>query len=181
MIPAPGGTVSLASGRRLSFDDVGDPSGRPVFFLHGCPGSRLSRHPDDAIAGRAGVRLISVDRPGYGSSDADPAGDEVTQADDVVALADHLGIGRFAVIAWSSGGPTALALAAEHPDRIEGRGVGRSRIGAAGRVEVVGPAQPVDHQEAGRPVELTADQAVLHDPVHGVEGLAQVASANSAR
>jgi pimeloyl-ACP methyl ester carboxylesterase len=118
MIPAPGGTVSLASGRRLSFDDAGDPSGRPVFFLHGCPGSRLSRHPDDAIAGRAGVRLISVDRPGYGNSDADPASDEVTQADDVVALADHLGVDRFAVIAWSSGGPTALALAAEHPNRI---------------------------------------------------------------
>ncbi|MEY2464089.1 MAG: hypothetical protein QOH64_2227 [Acidimicrobiaceae bacterium] len=118
MIPTPGGTVSLASGRRLSFDDAGDPSGRPVFFLHGCPGSRLSRHPDDAIAGRAGVRLISVDRPGYGNSDADPASDEVTQADDVVALADHLGVDRFAVIAWSSGGPTALALAAEHPNRI---------------------------------------------------------------
>src|SRR3954454_17437896 len=118
MIPAPGGTVPLGGERRLSFADVGDPSGRAVVFLHGCPGSRLSRHPDDSIVARNGVRLISVDRPGYGGSDGDPTSDEGTQAADVVALADHLGLDRFAVLAWSSGGPTALALAAEHPNRV---------------------------------------------------------------
>lgn len=116
--PAPDGTISRPGGRELAYDDVGDPNGRPVVFLHGCPGSRLSRHPDDALAARARVRLVAVDRPGYGRSDADDASDEVTQADDVVALADHLGIDRFAVLAWSSGGPTALALAACHPGRV---------------------------------------------------------------
>ena len=118
MIPAPGGTFELADGRRLSYDDVGARTGHPVVFLHGCPGSRLSRHPDDAIAAAAGVRVIAVDRPGYGHSDGDPASDEVSQAADVVALADHLGLDRFAVLGWSSGGPTALALAARHRDRV---------------------------------------------------------------
>ena len=118
MIPAPGGTFALAGGRRLSYDDVGDRDGCPVVFLHGCPGSRLSRHPDDALAAVAGVRLVAVDRPGYGHSDGDPASDEVSQAADVIALADRLGIARFGVLGWSSGGPTALALAARHPDRV---------------------------------------------------------------
>lgn len=140
MTAAPGGTVTLADGRRLSFDDVGDPDGLPIVFLHGCPGSRLSRHPDDAIAARAHVRLIAVDRPGYGHSDRDPKGNEVTQADDVVALADRLGIERFAVLAWSSGGPTALALAAGHGDRVAAVAV------AAGQPEMA--ADPGRHSPA---------------------------------
>lgn len=118
MIPRPGGSFELADGRRLSYDVVGDRDGRPVVFLHGCPGSRLSRHPDDGLAARARVRVIAIDRPGYGHSDADPASDEVSQAADVIALVDHLGIDRFAVLGWSSGGPTALALAAGHHDRV---------------------------------------------------------------
>jgi pimeloyl-ACP methyl ester carboxylesterase len=64
-----------------------------------------------------------VDRAGYGHSDADPNRDEASQADDVVALADGLGLERFAVLGWSSGGPTALALAARHPGRVAAVGV----------------------------------------------------------
>ena len=140
MSSSPGGTVSLDDGRRLAYDDVGDPTGRPIVFLHGCPGSRLSRHPDDGLAARAGVRLIAVDRPGYGHSDGHAASDELTQAADVVALADHLGVDRFAVLAWSSGGPTALALAAAHADRVVAAAV------AAGQPPMA--ADPADHSPA---------------------------------
>ena len=53
------------AGRRpLRFDDVGDPSGTPVVYLHGGGDSRLSRHPDDSIAASLGVRLLAVDRCG---------------------------------------------------------------------------------------------------------------------
>ncbi|MEY2431276.1 MAG: hypothetical protein QOC92_1001 [Acidimicrobiaceae bacterium] len=123
MIPAPSGTFELAGGRRLAYDDIGDPAGRPIVYLHGCPGSRLSRHPDDSVAAGAGLRLIAVDRPGYGSSNADPSSDPASCADDVIALADGLGLGRFAVLAWSSGGATALALAVRHPERVVAVGV----------------------------------------------------------
>jgi pimeloyl-ACP methyl ester carboxylesterase len=129
-------TVTLPDGRVLAFDDVGDPGGVPLVYLHGCPDCRLARHPDDRIAAEAGVRLIAVDRPGYGRSDGDPAGTEATQADDVVALADALGVARFAVLGWSSGGPGALALAANHPDRVIAAGV------AAGQVPMVADADP---------------------------------------
>ena len=136
MIPAPTGSVTLADGRRLAYDDVGDPSGAPVVYLHGCPDCRLTRHPDDGIAARASVRLIAVDRPGYGHSDPDPAGDERALAADVVALADALGIERFAVLGWSSGGPGALALAADHPSRVAVAGV------AAGQVPIEADDEP---------------------------------------
>src|SRR3954470_432261 len=139
--PEPTGSVTLADGRTLAYDDVGDRSGFPVVFLHGCPDCRLARHPDDGIAADAGVRLIAVDRPGYGRSDADPASTESSQADDIVALADALGIDRFAALGWSSGGPGALALAARHGERVTAVGI------AAGQV----------------PMEADADPAVLAD------------------
>ena len=48
----------------MTFDDVGDPDGTPVVYLHGGGDSRLSRHPDDSIAARLGVRLLALDRCG---------------------------------------------------------------------------------------------------------------------
>jgi pimeloyl-ACP methyl ester carboxylesterase len=130
LIPKPTGTVTLPDGRRLAYDDVGDSTGAPVVYLHGCPDCRLTRHPDDGVAARAGARLIAVDRPGYGESDPDLTGDDNALAADVIALADALGLDRFAVLGWSSGGPGALALAARHPDRVAVSGV------AAGQVPV---------------------------------------------
>ena len=43
----------------MTFDDVGDPDGTPVVYLHGGGDSRLSRHPDDSIAAALGVRLLA--------------------------------------------------------------------------------------------------------------------------
>ena len=136
MIPAPGGILELADGRRLAYDDVGDPDGQPVVYLHGCPNSRLSRHPDDSIAARAGVRLIAVDRPGYGSSDPPSDWSLGSVARDVAALVEHLDIEHCAVLGWSSGGPVALALAPHRPTTFE-----RSRLAAA---TVPNPGQPLD-------------------------------------
>ena len=48
----------------MTYDDVGDPNGAPVVYLHGGGDSRLSRHPDDSIAASLGVRLLAVDRCG---------------------------------------------------------------------------------------------------------------------
>ena len=131
MTTAPSGTLELADGRRLAFDDVGDPDGRPVVYLHGCPDSRLTRHPDDSIAARAGVRLVAVDRPGYGSSDppADWTLDSVAR--DVAALVDHLRIERSALLGWSSGGPVALACAAAFPQTFDVVGVAAGTVPTA--------------------------------------------------
>jgi pimeloyl-ACP methyl ester carboxylesterase len=136
LIPEPSGAIALADGRQLAYDDVGARDGLPVLYLHGCPDCRLARPPDDRVAGAAGVRLVALDRPGYGASDADPSGNEATQADDVVALADALGLEKFAVLGWSAGGPAALAVAALHSARVLAVGV------AAGMVPIDADADP---------------------------------------
>jgi len=105
------------------FDDVGDPSGRVVVYLHGTPDSRWCRHPDDGIAARLGIRLVSIDRPGFGDSDPDPEGSFLSVADDVVELADHLDVADYRTLGWSGGGLFALACAVRDPSRVATVGV----------------------------------------------------------
>src|SRR4051812_386469 len=108
----------LSDGRQLQIAEWGRADGRPVIYFHGRPGSRLFC-PDEAATVRAGVRLISFDRAGYGRSD--PSGSVPRFASavaDVVAILDQLGVDRAAVIGWSGGGPHALACAALAPDHV---------------------------------------------------------------
>ena len=109
--------VALPDGRRAQLWEGGDPEGRAVFFLHGCPDTRHAAYPGDAAARRAGVRLVAVNRPGYGLSDPHESG-HGSVADDVASVADRLGIERYGVLGMSVGGPYALACAARHPDRV---------------------------------------------------------------
>ena len=117
--------MRLADGQRMQWWEGGAPDGVPIFFLHGCPDTRHAAYAGDAAARRTGVRLIAVNRPGYGTSDA-YASTQLSVADDVVAVADQLGIGSFAVLGMSIGGPYALACAARHPDRVTAVGVAAS-------------------------------------------------------
>jgi pimeloyl-ACP methyl ester carboxylesterase len=84
------------------------PSDAPcVFYFHGLMSSRLERHP---AVGPFGVRIITVDRPGQGMSDYR----QYTYEDFcgfVCELADIMGIKKFGVVGFSSGGPYALAMA----------------------------------------------------------------------
>ena len=61
-------TMTLRDGRTVAFDDIGDPGGFPVMYNPGFLNSRLGRGPDDSAAIRAGLRVICLDRPGYGGS-----------------------------------------------------------------------------------------------------------------
>jgi pimeloyl-ACP methyl ester carboxylesterase len=113
----------LPDGRGLAFAEYGDPAGKAVIFMHGFPDSRLTRNPDDTLTASLGVRLIIPDRPGIGASDFKPARALVERVDDMAALADHLGLDRFAVLGWSAGGPYALACASQMPERLTAVGV----------------------------------------------------------
>lgn len=111
-------SVRAADGRQLTVETTGDPRGKPVFLLHGTPGSRLGPAPRGVLLYQQGVRLISYDRPGYGSSDRLRMRSVADVAQDVAAIADALGAERFAVVGRSGGGPHALACAALLPDRV---------------------------------------------------------------
>lgn len=111
-------TATMSDGRRLSFDVSGRADGPAVMYFHGAGDSRLARPPGDDLVSEAGVRLISVDRPGYGGSDPAPGRTLMSWADDAAALADTLAIDDFVVLAWSAGGAYALACAAAIPDRV---------------------------------------------------------------
>jgi pimeloyl-ACP methyl ester carboxylesterase len=91
-----------------------------VFYFHGFGSSRLEARVAHAIALQRNVRLVALDRPGFGLSDPRPEPRIADVADDVAAVADELGIARFGLVSVSSGGPYALATAARLPARATG-------------------------------------------------------------
>jgi pimeloyl-ACP methyl ester carboxylesterase len=109
--------LELPDGRQAEVWHGGVATGPLVMYLHGTPDCRLTARTGDAAAGRAGVHLVAVNRPGYGRSDPAESG-LASVADDTVAVADSLAVHRFAVLGVSGGGPYALACATRHPDRV---------------------------------------------------------------
>jgi pimeloyl-ACP methyl ester carboxylesterase len=103
--------VALEDGRTLTYEEHGDPDGVPVVLLHGAPGSRRFV-PDDATTRSRRVRLVTVDRPGYGGSTRREGRSLLDTPPDVAALADALGLDDFVLFGVSAGGAHALACAA---------------------------------------------------------------------
>jgi pimeloyl-ACP methyl ester carboxylesterase len=117
------GVLADIGGKRLGFAEFGDPGGKPIFYFHGCPGSRIEGGLTQDLAMELGLRMICPDRPGYGISPMRP---ERTIADwpaDVWALARFLGVKRYGVLGVSGGGPYAAACAAALPDEVEAAGL----------------------------------------------------------
>jgi pimeloyl-ACP methyl ester carboxylesterase len=111
--------VEAADGRRrLCVESSGDPEGKPVFLLHGTPGSRVGPRPRGVILHRLGIHLITFDRPGYGNSDRMVGRQVADVVADVAAIADAFELDTFGVAGRSGGGPHALACAALLPHRI---------------------------------------------------------------
>jgi pimeloyl-ACP methyl ester carboxylesterase len=65
-----------------------------------------------------GVRLVAIDRPGFGRSDFKPGRSFLDWPDDVAAVAAQIGIDRFAVLGLSGGGGYVLACAFKVPERL---------------------------------------------------------------
>jgi pimeloyl-ACP methyl ester carboxylesterase len=111
-------TLEAPDGRTLAYALWGDPDGFPILVLHGTPGCRLERWPDEDVYRRLGILVVTHDRAGYGRSTRRPGRRIVDEVDDVAALADHLGLEQFGVTGGSGGGAHALACAARLPDRV---------------------------------------------------------------
>lgn len=116
--------AELPDGRVAQYWVGGDqrPEAPTVVFWHGCPDTRWAAMTGDAAARAAGVRLVCLNRPGYGHSTAVPS-THTTVAADAVAVLGWLGIDRFAALGMSVGGPYAAACAARYPDRVTALGL----------------------------------------------------------
>lgn len=115
--------IKLIDERKLGFCEYGDPKGKPIFYFHGWPASRLSGSETDEAAKKIGARVISPDRPGFGISDYKEDRTLLSWADDVKELADKLKIKKFAVMGVSGGGPYAAVCAYKIPERVIKTGI----------------------------------------------------------
>lgn len=132
--------------RRLAFIESGA-GDVPLFLLHGYTDSSRSWSLIEPYL--AGYRLVMPDLPGHGLSTAVPSPSLERLADDIIELADALGIARFTVVGHSMGAITALVLAARH----------RARVNAL--VSICGSLTPSLLTQT----VLGADIAALTDPI----------------
>ena len=109
------GTITMNDGRTVGFADFGSPAHTALVWCHGGPGSRLEPSFVADAAARAGLRLIGIDRPGYGLSTPQPGRTIGGWVRDALAVLDHLGIEQFLALGASTGGAYALALASQSP------------------------------------------------------------------
>lgn len=101
----------------LHYHEAG--SGYPVIMLHGSGvgASGWSNFSGNLAALAAQFRVIAVDMPGWGASDACPV-DRLDHVAALIEFMDALGIEKAAMIGNSMGGTTVLRTAVEHPTRI---------------------------------------------------------------
>ena len=135
-------------------------------FFHGCPDTRWAARTGEQAARSCGIRLLCVNRPGYGRSDPAPS-TLASVASDAVLVAEQLGMKPVAALGMSVGGAYAATLAAARPDLVQVLGVVAAPLMPApvdmpvdaaaetyrpGLMEFVGRVAPEDTDDA----ELTA-------------------------
>jgi pimeloyl-ACP methyl ester carboxylesterase len=110
-----------ADGRTLHAYDLGSTGGSDelVLMWHGgTPNTGAPPEPLFEVANSLRIRWIGYDRPGYGGSSPHRGATVASAAADAARVGEHLGIGRFAVLGSSGGGPRALACAALLSERV---------------------------------------------------------------
>src|SRR5262252_16290 len=99
-------------GFRLYYEDMGG-AGPVLLFLHGAGGNHLSWWQQVPVFAEE-YRCITADQRGFGQSPDVPGGPGPA----VLALLDHLGIARAAVVAQSMGGWAAVGAGVRAPERF---------------------------------------------------------------
>lgn len=132
--PAPGRSVDIGNGRSINVVETG--RGSPIVLVHGLPSNAYDWDQLPKQLAASGHRVIAYDRIGYGySSRASGAPGQYTlesNAADLGALLDALGLQSVTLVGWSYGGGVVQEYAHRHPERV-------SRLVL---LSAVGPAQP---------------------------------------
>ncbi len=109
-----------ARGARFHVALAGPADGPVVVLLHGWPQHWWMWRDAIGPLADAGLRVVAPDLRGYGWSEVTPGGYRTDErADDVLAVLDALGVGRFAIAGHDWGGAAAAAIALAHPERVE--------------------------------------------------------------
>lgn len=106
-------------GLRLHYLDEGE--GPPVMLFHGEPTWAFLYRKVAAALIDAGYRVVVPDLPGFGRSDKPVDPDFYTYDRHVAAMAavvEHLDLEEATAVGQDWGGPIALRVAVEHPDRF---------------------------------------------------------------
>ena len=120
--PAMKKKVQLANGVTLAYVELGNPEGEPLLLLHGYTDSSRTWSLVAPYLGK--YRLLMPDQRGHGASDAPECCYSANQyAFDAKLFMDAMGVKRAHVIGHSLGSMVAIALAAEHPDRVRSIGL----------------------------------------------------------
>ncbi|UPW17182.1 alpha/beta fold hydrolase [Agarivorans sp. TSD2052] len=110
---------TLADQRVLCYQEYGDPKGKALVYCHSILGCRLENFFDQIdIAKQLGLRLISVDRPGFGGSDYCEGYSFLKWAEDLNALLTHLNLDKVELVGYATGGVYAACCAATIPEKI---------------------------------------------------------------
>lgn len=115
--------IRLRDGRHLGVADHGPSTGPPLVWMPGTPGSRTWQPPDEGALRSRGIRLIVVERPGFGVSDPKAGRSYVDWPDDLSQVADALALERFSLAGTSGAGPYLMACGARLAQRITRLGV----------------------------------------------------------
>ena len=113
--------VTLRDGEEAWVVDTGPNDGLAVLFIGGTGTSATVVSLVEFLSSARealGIRLISIDRPGYGSAPLDPAAGYDEFAATAIGVLDSLGVDDFSVVGISGGGPYVAAVAAQAGDRV---------------------------------------------------------------
>jgi pimeloyl-ACP methyl ester carboxylesterase len=115
-VPAKDGVAEIP-GTRLWYWDTGG-SGAPIVLLHPATGSALIWGYQQPVLAKAGYRVIAYSRRGYYNSAPFDRNNPGIGSEDLRHLADHLGLGRFHIVASAAGGSIASDFALSYQDRL---------------------------------------------------------------
>ncbi len=125
--PAKEGVAEL-SDTRLWFWDTGG-TGAPIVLLHPATGSGLIWSYQQPVFAKAGYRVIAYSRRGYINSAPFDRNNPGIGSEDLRALADHLGLSRFHLVASAAGGSIASDFAFSYPSRLLSLAVSSNSLG----------------------------------------------------
>ncbi len=168
----------LASGRAARYIDDGEPGWQPLVFFGGLGTSVGAFYLTEfarSLRVMLRVRVISVERNGFGRTPFDPSLGYDDAAEDVLAVLEALDVERFSIVAFSGGGPYAAALAARAADRLVSLHLAAAAAGSL--TAAVGTAASNTYSDA---TALALDPRAMwqfpaRSPVHLVPGFARAA------